>query len=104
MLGTYTPLLCLTLLVPSALFASPAARISCVAQHNPINQYDRQTKTMKEVDDWFIDCTIKIGSEQIYAAALPIAHPASYHDAMDAIAEFRKKAPQIIADWDKGKK
>lgn len=71
--------------------------VSCAAKNQQIVVYDQHRKKTYDGDDWIVDCTIKIGGNQIFADTLPLGHPAQFSDAMVAIQEFTtKKAKEIV--------
>lgn len=98
LLGTARPIL--------AQSKSPA-RISCRMQHSPVIVIDRKDglTTSHEEDDWRVDCTIEFDGKTIFASPLPLVHPAKIDEALGAFEEFRKKkAGEIVAEYEKGKK
>lgn len=83
------------------LFGAPKGKVTCIAENYPVmtvSHADKQAKEV-EVDDWRVSCSLFSGEEKIFEQALPLAHPTSFREAMDAIDEFRRKrAPQILKE------
>ena len=95
-------------LLASAAFgqSKPTPHISCKLTHSPVVVYDHKTNppTIHEDDDWTADCTIELDGKIIFAAPLPLVHPAKIDEVMGAFEEFRKKkAGEIVAKYE-GKK
>ena len=86
-------------------FPSPSPfKTSCVMRQIGMTRFDHQTGELSEVEDWYADCDVTYQGKKIWAGALPLAHPASYRDASEAVDDFRtKKAREIAKDYKEGK-
>jgi len=89
-------LLMAVLLAGSAVQSEPIAKVSCMMKNVGVVSYDGKSGNSSAGDDWYTDCTITVGDRKIYSKALIVGHPASLRDAMNAVEEFRKKAPEIV--------
>lgn len=75
--------------------------------------FHHDTGVMEEQDDWYADCTITYKNEKLYAGPVvvlhegiwePLAHPATFREASDAVDEFRtKRAREIVKEYKNGK-
>lgn len=101
----FTTLLWLLLTVPQTKLAPevPKLRVSCILTNHQfiLSHYNNATGKLDEhdEDDWTVECSIAKKDTTLFKQVLPLARPTNYHDAMDAVNEWRtKRAPEIIKE------
>jgi hypothetical protein len=88
-------------------YGAPKLKVSCVMTNHQETLVHRNADGggyLEEIDDWYVDCSLIQDSKKLWEGPLHLAHPTGYEEAMRAIDEFRKKAPEFLKDKSKTKK
>jgi hypothetical protein len=100
------PLL-LLLALPQHLVKPPDTtfpKVSCVMHNIGALVYRKEEKVAEEIDDWKVDCSLEYQGKVIYHRALPLPSPANFHEATEAIEEFRNvRARELLKLYRAGK-
>lgn len=80
------------LLLTSATPVPQTIHRSCLLSNHPIIQYDRVSKTTRELDDWYVACTERDGDKVTKPErTLPLGHPTDYPTASEAARAWVKE-------------
>lgn len=65
---------------------------------NPLEMHCLIFTTTDELGGWMASCRVRLYGREIWNKYLPLARPASYEEATEAVGRFReKRLPEILA-------
>ena len=79
---------------------APKAFTNCSLEHRTEDVRDMDGKLVKILDlGWYASCKITFKEKVIWNRVLPMAHPATFREAMDAVERFLKdKSKEIVKE------
>jgi hypothetical protein len=77
----------------------PVAKVSCIAENYPYDEYNSKTRKIDERQNWIVVCTITRGDKVLLKKRLLLPIGADFRDVMEAIDRFRtEEAPRLLKD------